>query len=133
MSRGFTLIELLVVVAIIGILASVVVVSLSGSRTPAKEAGALSALRSAQIIAVVCADDVANLDTPPAVPPSPRMCANREVWPYPLSDGWEYGDTSGKCVFDGDVGDHSFRFCAKNTAGTRYISCTNTGCVAGNS
>ncbi len=56
-SRGFTLIELLVVIAIIGILASVVLISLNSSRDKANRAAVLKTMRSVMPILLACADD----------------------------------------------------------------------------
>jgi prepilin-type N-terminal cleavage/methylation domain-containing protein len=45
-NKGFTLIELLIVIAIIGILAAVILVSLNSSKYKAREASAIQTVRS---------------------------------------------------------------------------------------
>ena len=57
LKKGFTLIELLVVVAIIGILASVVLTSLSGATNKAKRASALATVSGLGTEFVLCQDD----------------------------------------------------------------------------
>jgi prepilin-type N-terminal cleavage/methylation domain-containing protein len=59
-NKGFTLIELLVVIAIIGILSSVVLVSLGTARAKARDANRTSDLKSIQTALVLYADEYNN-------------------------------------------------------------------------
>ncbi len=76
--KGFTLIELLVVIAIIGILAAVVLVSLSSYRARANESNATQSVKSAIPFANDCV--MRGINVPIPVEGNP-VCAGAPNWP----------------------------------------------------
>ncbi len=124
MQRGFTLIELLVVIAIIGILASVVLTSLSTARTEANIAAAQSTLRGVQPEAIICINNGDDLNSPDS---TSAVCSGAENWPG-LPNGWSYGalGTGSSCTEDLTVADGSVEYCAND--GTNEVVCTESSC-----
>lgn len=92
--KGFTLIELLIVIAIIGILASVVLVNSKSGVDRARRASALTTAASMLQELVTCYDDGGNVAAPTSTSNGGgQVCsaAGHSVqWPNISSTGWTY-------------------------------------------
>ena len=107
-NKGFTLIELLVVIAIIGILASVVLVSLNSSREKAKRAAAIADMKGVMTYLTMCKEDEGFGFTDAAqIAGTTFVCQDSNTdnfvktghegifWPDLTSTGWTYNQPTG--------------------------------------
>lgn len=131
-NKGFTLIELLVVLAIIGILASVILVRLTDARARGQEASAKTSSKTVLSLLVECKNDegeapIANInnDGTTLICCEDNSCADAkegyetQFWPDITKLGYSYTYVSGTVV----DGDYTFQL---EKTGQETVSCTMT-------
>jgi prepilin-type N-terminal cleavage/methylation domain-containing protein len=136
LKKGFTLIELLVVIAIIGILASVVLVSLSGATNKAKRASALATVSGLGTEFLLCQDETTPFisgQTSPTAGGGPictttatsgiAATGHSVVWPTLATTGYCYSSANSACTATVNTAALPATFYLWHTSNT-VITCT---------
>lgn len=93
-NKGFTLVELLIVMAIIGILAGIVLVSMKPAVDRTKKSSAITTASSILPELVTCLDDGGDINAPASVSagggPICAEAGHLTEWPSFGDTGWEY-------------------------------------------
>ena len=117
--KGFTLIELLIVIAIIGILSSIVLVSLNSARDKAKISKALASCQSVSKLIEICQTGGSNAIIPSSASGNPGsvICSGGlEIYPD-ISDTGFYYHTD---VFYSNYNTGQYAFTASGTVGSSF-------------
>lgn len=129
-NKGFTLIELLVVIAIIGILASIILTSLSSAKEKANKTAAMANMRGVLPELILCQDDGGSMNAPTSTSTGGGLVctatpAHTATWPSMGATGYVIGATAGAV-------DGSTVITATKASTSSTITCTvGTGaCVA---